>query len=197
MRDARRRPYVDRVKPGNEAGGAPERGAGIGATWSRAGEARSRCPPLWVRPLSRPWRVVRRPMRVTGGHIPRGAPVPPLDAPRLRDATGHRGQIPEGRLTTVEQGPQFIGDATRVRRKGSPPTIACEVRSPEKHRGPSSALRRSSSAPRRAPVFGDATAEARDGHADSSRRAWPAAGSHLRPRAQALLRPPRAVLAAT
>jgi hypothetical protein len=34
-------------------------------------------------------------------------------------------------------------------------------------------------------------------HADSIRRAWPAAGSHLRPRAQALLRPPRAVLAAT
>src|SRR5687767_6261730 len=35
------------------------------------------------------------------------------------------------------------------------------------------------------------------GHADSIRRAWPAAGSHLRPRAQALLRPPRALLAAT
>src|SRR5688572_8591853 len=34
-------------------------------------------------------------------------------------------------------------------------------------------------------------------HADSNRRAWPAAGSHLRLRAQALLRPPRAVLAAT
>src|SRR5688572_11857466 len=35
------------------------------------------------------------------------------------------------------------------------------------------------------------------GHADSIRRAWPAAGSHLRLRAQALLRPPRALLAAT
>jgi hypothetical protein len=75
------------------------------------------------------------------------------------------GQIPEGRLTTVEQGPQFIGDATRVRRKGSPPTIACEVRSPEKHRGPSSALRRSSSAPRRAPSFGDATRKGAQRHA--------------------------------
>ena len=28
MRGARRRPYVDRVKPGNDADGAPERGAG-------------------------------------------------------------------------------------------------------------------------------------------------------------------------
>jgi hypothetical protein len=35
------------------------------------------------------------------------------------------------------------------------------------------------------------------GHADSIRCAWPAAGSHLRQEAQALLRPPRAVLAAT
>src|SRR5688572_21478368 len=35
------------------------------------------------------------------------------------------------------------------------------------------------------------------GHADSMRRAWPAAGSHLRQEAQALLRPPRALLAAT
>jgi hypothetical protein len=47
------------------------------------------------------------------------------------------------------------------------------------------------------PVFGDATAEACNRHADSIRRAWPAAGSHLRTRTQALLRPPHTVLAAT
>jgi hypothetical protein len=62
-------------------------GAGIGATRSRGRRSAEQVPTLWVRPLSRPWRVVRRPMRVTGGHIPRGAPVPPLDAPVFGDAT--------------------------------------------------------------------------------------------------------------
>jgi len=44
----------------------------------------------------------------------------------------------------------------------------------------------------RGPIHGDATAEARMRHAEWYRRAWPAPGSHLRPRAQALLCPPRA-----
>jgi hypothetical protein len=166
MRDARRRPYVDRVRPGNKAGGAPERGAGIGATWSRGPLAGC------DRGADQARRFERRSMRVTGG------------------------QIPEGRLTTAEQGPQFIGDATRVRRKGSPPTIACEVRSPKNHRGPSSALRRSSSAPRRAPSSGMRPRRCAMGTRIQSGALGPLRG---RPtlKAQALLRPPRAVLAAT
>jgi hypothetical protein len=75
------------------------------------------------------------------GHASHRAPIP----------RAAEGQIPEGRLTTAAQGPQFIGDAIRVRREGSPPTIASEVRSPEIHRDPSST-------PRRAPnSFGDVT----------------------------------------
>jgi hypothetical protein len=82
MRDARRRPYVDRVRPGNKAGGAPERGAGIGATWSRGPLAGC------DRGADQARRFERRSMRVTGGQIPEG----PSFAPRRAPSSGMRPQ---------------------------------------------------------------------------------------------------------
>jgi hypothetical protein len=143
-------------------------GAGIGGTRSRGRRSAEQVPTLWVRPLSRPWRVVRRPMRVTGGHIPRGAPVPPLDAPVCGDATvqpikgalscrsmrATGGQIPKGRLTRWSRGPKCVWgcDPSQTQRIAAHDRLRGQI--PENHRGPSSALRRSSSAPRRAPFMG-------------------------------------------
>ena len=42
MRGTRRRPYVDMVKPGNNADGAPQRGAGAPVSGDATAEARGR-----------------------------------------------------------------------------------------------------------------------------------------------------------
>ena len=99
---------------------------------SRSGRSRFQAFSAWMRPRS--------------GTIER----------RMRGPyTRLHGRIPQaGRLTRWSRDPMQFRDATRVRRKGSPPTIACEVRSPKNHRGPSSALRRSCSTFRRVGDFG-------------------------------------------
>jgi len=150
------------------------RGAGTAGEWKRDRRNVEQGPACGMRPWSRS--EARRsnadPMRVSGV------------------------RSPEGRLTRWSRGPNCVWgcDPSQTQRIAAHDRLRGQI--PGKHRGPSSALRRSSSAPRRAPFAGmrPARRSAEQGprfrgcdragahrHADRSRRAWPASGSHLRP----------------